>query len=419
MVPTLGRSGGVGAVLAHARGLAADHGMHVTLAVEGAEAAPASGVRTIPLAEAREESFDVAVATWWRTASELFDVPADRRAYFLQSFEERLYRPGDVERLAASITHGLPLSFITEGRWIAELLAEVRPDAPCFHVANGVSKELFAGPDAPPRTDRRAPLRVLVEGSPNLWFKGVDSAVAAAARMTRERTVTLVSPEQTAAPPAVDRVLGPLELDEMPAVYAETDVLLKLSRVEGVFTPPLEAFHLGATCVTSPVTGHDEYVVHGRNGIVAEWDDLPGTARWLDLLAEDRELLHELRRGALATAQAWPSWEQSTAQLAEALREISAAPPPPAETAIAQVLADLRAGIEELRREQVAAERKRLRNERALAARVEDLSEQNEWRERRHAELTATRSHRLAARLQRAAAIARRVRRAVRRQRAC
>ena len=107
-------------------------------------------------------------------------------------------------------------------------------------------------------------------------------------------------------------------------------MLLKLSRVEGMFGPPLEAFHKGATCVVTPVTGHDEYVVHGENGLVVDWDDPPGTTRALDLLARDRALLHRLRCGALATARAWPSWEQQGQVMAAALLALRREPPPDA-----------------------------------------------------------------------------------------
>ena len=109
----------------------------------------------------------------------------------------------------------------------------------------------------------------------------------------------------------------------------ESDVVLKLSRVEGMFGPPLEGFHMGATCVVTPVTGHDEYVEHGENGLVVDWDDLRGTARALDLLARDRALLHRLRWGALATARGWPSWEQQGTVMAAALAAIASRAPPP------------------------------------------------------------------------------------------
>jgi O-antigen biosynthesis protein len=106
-------------------------------------------------------------------------------------------------------------------------------------------------------------------------------------------------------------------------------VVLKLSRIEGMFGPPLEGFHRGATCVVTPVTGHDEYVVHGWNALVTEWDDLRGTARLLDLLARDRRYLHFLRTNAVETARAWPSWEQSSTFMAAVLTAIRRSPPPP------------------------------------------------------------------------------------------
>ena len=103
-------------------------------------------------------------------------------------------------------------------------------------------------------------------------------------------------------------------------------MLVKLSRVEGMYGPPLEAFHMGATCVTTEVTGHEEYVEHGVNALVCDWDDPRGTARQLDLLARDRVLLHRLRLGALDTARTWPTWEQAGEFMAGALKPSAASP---------------------------------------------------------------------------------------------
>jgi hypothetical protein len=128
--------------------------------------------------------------------------------------------------------------------------------------------------------------------------------------------------------------------------YAQTDVVLKLSSVEGMYGPPLEGFHRGATCVTTPVTGHDEYIEHGWNALVSEWDDIQGTGRQLDLLARDRRLLHFLRTNALHTARGWPSWDQQGQLMALALRRVLHEPPPPANTTAAAMLGDLRGGIE-------------------------------------------------------------------------
>jgi hypothetical protein len=96
----------------------------------------------------------------------------------------------------------------------------------------------------------------------------------------------------------------------------------------------------------TPVSGYDEYVEHGWNGLLTDWEDLRGTARQLDLLARDRELLHMLRTNALETARAWPSWEQSSKFMAAALLAIAREPQPSHGASAARLLADVRAGME-------------------------------------------------------------------------
>jgi O-antigen biosynthesis protein len=198
-----------------------------------------------------------------------------------------------------------------------------------FYVRNGIGKDVFAPAESvQPRPE--GPLRVLVEGYRSSEFKGVDQAVATVASMTEPRHLTAVIPDRALAGDVeADTVLGAVSQDELSSLLAGTDVVLKLSRIEGMFGPPLEGFHRGATCVVTPVTGHDEYVVHGWNGLVTEWDDLRGTARLLDLLARDRRYLHFLRTNALETARAWPSWEQSSTFMAAVLSAIRRSPPPP------------------------------------------------------------------------------------------
>jgi hypothetical protein len=106
---------------------------------------------------------------------------------------------------------------------------------------------------------------------------------------------------------------------------------------------------MGATCVTTEVTGHEEYIEHGVNALVCDWDDPRGTARQLDLLARDRVLLHQLRLGALDTARTWPTWDQAGQFMAGALHAIGREPAPDPTAALARLMADVRAGIEEQR----------------------------------------------------------------------
>jgi glycosyltransferase involved in cell wall biosynthesis len=356
LVNDLQLSGGIGVVVQHARQLAIHHGFDVTLVLAREQDQPHWGYDELPhlhvtaLSDAREERFDVAVATWWETMYSLFTLPAERYAYFVQSLEDRFYGAGRPEQIGAALTLDLPISFITEARWIADTLAALRPDAPCFYVRNGIDKATFASPASLSVRLRERPLHVLIEGDPAVWFKRVAAALHAAGAMHEPRHVTVVGGNRTGLANArADAVVGPLSHRDMAALYAETDVVLKLSSVEGMFGPPLEGFHMGATCVVTEVTGHDEYVEHGWNGLLCDWDDLRGTARLLDRLAVDRRELHFLRTNALATARAWPSWEQAGQFMALALQRIRDDPPPAPYTGAASLLADLRTHVEGLR----------------------------------------------------------------------
>jgi glycosyltransferase involved in cell wall biosynthesis len=356
LIPALDLFGGVGVVVGHARRLRERHGVDAVLVLTRSDRASGDayrqglgGVPVVELDHARGERFDVAIATWWETTLHLQDLSADRYAYFVQSMEDRFYGPDTAQRAAAAMTHTLPVAMITEARWIADQLEELRGGRHGFrvhYVRNGIDKRVFASPaSVTPSVD--GPLRVLVEGRPGVPLKGVDEALAAARAMREPAHVTLVCGDAAAltgaaTPPHADEVVGPLSAAGMAAQYARTDVVLKLSRVEGMAGPPLEGFHMGATCVTTPVTGHDEYIVDGRNALLASWDDERGTSRLLDLLARDRRLLHELRHGALGTARSWPSSEQSTAMFFLALRRIVAAPSPDPTGAAASMAADIR-----------------------------------------------------------------------------
>ncbi|HWV84029.1 MAG TPA: glycosyltransferase family 4 protein [Capillimicrobium sp.] len=372
-------SGGVGVVVEHASQLARHHGFDVSLVLTARQAEPDWSFRglehlhVVPLEDARAMRFDVALSTWWETADWLFDLDAGRYASFVQSLEERFYVPEEPERIAAGLTLDLPVRFVTEARWIARELEALRNGRDrAFLVRNGIAKDVFASPPAAP-VALDGPLRILIEGSPRIAFKGSPEALAAAAAMREERTVTLVTPDRDGDEvEGVDRLVRAVPHAEMARLYAEHDVVLKLSRVEGMFGPPLEGFHMGATCVVTPVTGHDEYVRHGVNGLVVDWDDPRGTARALDLLARDRELLHRLRAGALATARAWPSWEQAGAFMALALRRIAAEPPPSPQVTGRRLVRDFQANL---------ARGQRLTIDHTITSGVlKDLREQNAYK---------------------------------------
>ena len=101
VVNDLQLSGGIGVVVQHARGLAADHGMDVTLVLARAQDDPhwqyddLEHLHVASLEDALASEFDVAVSTWWETAYALFRLRARRYAAFVQSLEDRFYGPDE------------------------------------------------------------------------------------------------------------------------------------------------------------------------------------------------------------------------------------------------------------------------------------------------------------------------------------
>jgi glycosyltransferase involved in cell wall biosynthesis len=334
LVEELGRSGGMAVVRRHARHLAEHAAADVELVVCDPKAP--LGPEDVPvrrLADVRREVYDVAVATWWTTAEALFELRAARRVAFLQNLEMRFYGEEEfADRLGAFGVLDLPVDYVVIASHMRDLLADLRPDARVRLVPNGIDKAVFRA--AEPR-DGGGPVRVLVEGQPTLWFKAVQQSIAAVRRMREPATVTAaVHDPADAGELGADRIVGGLSPSEMAALYAEHDVLLKLSRFEGFGLPTLEAFHCGVPCVVTPFTGSEDAIEHGANALVVGFDDEAGTTAALDRLATDAALRARLREGALATAARWPDVEQSGAAFAEAVQSLLAEPPPPPDAAL-------------------------------------------------------------------------------------
>src|SRR3954454_21046129 len=176
-------SGGVGVIVEHAAQLASRHGFDVSLVLTRPQAEPDWAFRglehlhVVPLEQAAGMRFDVALSTWWETAEHLFELDAGRHASFVQSLEERFYAPGAPERMAGALALDLPVRFVTEARWIARALERLQPGNRVLFVRNGIDKQVYAPPiGIRPRLD--GPLRILLEGDPAVWFKGIGEALA-------------------------------------------------------------------------------------------------------------------------------------------------------------------------------------------------------------------------------------------------
>ena len=246
------------------------------------------------LNEVQGESFDIAVATYWRTALELHRFKARQYTYFVQSIESRFYDESLVRmRALVDRTYELGLSGITEATWIQHHLQQQYGSV--FLLArNGIRKASYAESGAVHAPRIPGKLRVLVEGPFGLVIKNTARTVRLAAK-SRARETWLLTSSDVSWYPGVDRVFSRVPIDRVAEVYRSCDVIVKLSLVEGMFGPPLEMFHCGGTAVVYDVSGHDEYIVDGRNALIATMHDEAAVVAHLNRLCDDPQLLARLK----------------------------------------------------------------------------------------------------------------------------
>jgi O-antigen biosynthesis protein len=322
-------SGGVAVILEHTRNLAR-FGHRVVLVTREPCALPSlswhpayseiedSGVRLCTIAEVAEKRFDIAVATYWRTAFDLYRIPADKYLYFVQSIESRFTRPWELDlKILIDGTYELGLGIITITSWMRDYLQAVHR-TPVAIARNGINKELFTRIGSSEARTSPGVLRVLVEGATDVEFKNVPSTVRAC-QDAGLKDIWLLTNTRTEAYPGVTRVFSSIPMADAARVYRSCDILVKLSLVEGMFGPPLEMFHCGGTALVFDVTGHEEYIEHGKNAVIVKTGDYSAVKQWLQYLARSPQVLQLLKEGASETARGWLSWLDSTAHLEKAL----------------------------------------------------------------------------------------------------
>ena len=269
----------------------------------------------------KEISFDIVIATWWKTFYELHRVKSLQYAYFVQSIESKFYAASEKPlcKLVES-TYALDVPIITEATWIKEYLNNNYHEN-AWLVKNGIRKDVYAlnGDFIEPRNENK--LRVLVEGPLHVDFKNVPKTIELCKKSNADEIWLLTSTEIDKVD-GVDRVFSRVPVEKTADIYRSCDVIVKLSYVEGMFGPPLEMFHCGGTAIVYDVTGHDEYIVHNINGLVVKTDDDEQVVNYINELKKDRKKLNFLKSNAIKTANEWNNWDISAREFEKALFSI-------------------------------------------------------------------------------------------------
>lgn len=277
-----------------------------------------------------DRSFDAALAFGWRACLHVFRVEAERYGHVVGGLEERRLWHGDESRLLAALTYDLPLTLVAPTDAVARALRD------------------------------HAPGRQVVVVRPGVRRDALDASAASQSQGDALRVATNGPAEEVLA-----RASEPVEQ----VALGGAEVLLALADTSETLTYVAWAQLAGVVPVVTPIDGHDELVSEGETGLVVDFDDVPGTARALDALARDRELLARLSSAAREAASAHPT----PGDEAEALKA-AMAQAPPATDRPARLLLNALAVMEPIAQERRALDRVL----REYEERIESLTGEND-----------------------------------------
>ncbi|GEN35148.1 glycosyltransferase [Aneurinibacillus danicus] len=319
VIPGCGISGGIAVICQHVNRLL-KRGYDVTLITEDEKKSidwfPNQQVQIISLEEV-PDNLDIVVATGWSTAYTIERIPAKRKIYFVQSDESRFHPKESKEYQLAWNSYKFNYEYMTEAKWIQRWLKE-NFNQNAYYVPNGLDEEIIH--KAEPLIPKGDKLRVLLEGPIDIPFKGMKDAFEAVQGLDCE--VWCVSSAGKPKPEwKCDQFFEKVPMNKMKNIYSSCDILLKMSRVEGFFGPPLEMMACGGVCVVGEVTGYDEYIKHNYNALVVKQGDIEGAHKAVKELIENKELRDALIINGENTASQW-RWEPTIDILEEIFTKV-------------------------------------------------------------------------------------------------
>jgi O-antigen biosynthesis protein len=308
LIPSCSVSGGMAVICQHGNRLMQRGHSVVFLSTVDLQPMDWFPTQQVPVykAEHWEGELDIVVATGWSTAFWLTQVAARVKCYFVQSDETRFHPDDSKWQHLATLTYYLGVHYLTEARWIQKWLHEnFGHDAAL--IPNGLDANIFH-PTSPLQAKGSRP-RILLEGAIGLPYKGMREAFEVVKDIDAE--VWCVS---SYGVPEVgwkcDRFFEHVPMQDMKRIYSSCDILLKLSRVEGFFGPPMEMMACGGASVVGRVTGYDEYIKDGHNALVVDPLDISAARQAVQLLISNSQLRSRIIAAGIQTAGEW-GWNSS------------------------------------------------------------------------------------------------------------
>ncbi|MCX6751897.1 MAG: glycosyltransferase [Candidatus Nomurabacteria bacterium] len=316
VIPGTRISGGIAVILAHTNGLL-KRGYDISLISQDNTTSinwfPNQRVPIIALKDITNprknylfENIDILIATHWATFNTVINIDSKRKIYFIQS-DERNFEESKKYKEAVNKTYkynNQKIEYMTMANWIKRWQKK-EFDNEVFYIPNGLDHNIFH--PVVPIQPKNNKIRVLLEGSINLPFKGMAEAFGVVKDLDCE--IWAVSSYGKPEPEwRCDKFFEKVNFFDMPAIYSSCDILLKMSTVESFAYPPLEMMACGGVPVILEVPGIEEYAKNGENCIIVK--NANEAKETILKLMSDKKLYNNLREAGLKTAKNF-SWESS------------------------------------------------------------------------------------------------------------
>ncbi|MBE0540486.1 MAG: glycosyltransferase family 4 protein [Verrucomicrobia bacterium] len=274
--------------------------------------------RTRPVTDADVPDADVVIATYYTTAEGVLRLSPAKgaKAIFIQNYEVEEGKTN--AKLDA--TWRMPFHKITISKWLVELARDKFDDTVVSHVPNSVDMKQF---DAAPREKQPVPTVGLLYNTFSL--KGLNTSLAALERVAEVLPSLRViafgaeEPDFRFPLPKYAQFHHRPPQDSIRNLYAQCDVWMCGSNVEGFHLPPLEAMACRCPVVSTRVGGPMDIIEEGVNGHLVEVKDARGLAdRTLGVLNLSPEKWKMMSDAAYGTATRF-TWEEAATLFEQAL----------------------------------------------------------------------------------------------------
>jgi GT2 family glycosyltransferase len=273
------------------------------------------------LVEALSQLDAIKVATWWNTASPVWQASVLRGipVYFVQDIETSYYPDDERTRHAVIDSYRPEFTYMTISSWNRERLRELGLDAEL--IPPGLDLESFRPlEDVERRTDM-----VLALGRSNP-LKNLPLTIEAwralgeRAELGSPPELCMFGIEPELAGAGMRYVESPSD-EGVNELFNEATVFVQTSTHEGFCLPPLEAMATGGAVVCTDAHGNRDFCVDGENCLMPQ-ADRESVSQAIARLLADPALRERLGRAGIETTQEY-AWERRIDALERFLEDVA------------------------------------------------------------------------------------------------